>query len=80
MIDIKEELVSDVGMSAEFTEKGLSMTFSVDGEDIHEVVYYEDMAVAMLGDNDKYPDEVLLVLSNAFEYLSRMLKNGINNG
>lgn len=70
VIDIEEEVVSDVDINAEFDVNGLRVSVYVDSCDIHDHVDYVDMAYMMVQDVDKYPPEVLLRIRKG---LSRMV-------
>lgn len=70
IVDITEEIVSDVDVNVEFNKDGLSISVYVDEAEIHEHVDYVDMAYMMVQDEDKYPPEVLVSIRKG---LSRMV-------
>ncbi len=59
IIDISEEIISEVDVNLELNAKGISLSVFVDNVEIHETVDYETIAYAMVEDRDKYPDPVL---------------------
>lgn len=78
VIDITEEVISEIDMNAEFTVLGLSVSIFVDDLEFKQSVDYEDMALAMLEDDIKYPDDKLESIAEGFEYMARMLRHGTN--
>lgn len=79
VIDVKEEVISEIDMNAEFTDRGLSVSIYVDDLEFKQLAYYEDMALIMLEDEDKYPDDVLESIADGLEYVARMLRNGTDD-
>lgn len=77
IIDCSEELVSTVDINSQFTDKGLSTSIYIDDTEYHFPVDYEDMALAMLGDSEAYPDESLRKIAEGLAYVSRMLYGGL---
>ena len=77
IIDIKEEWVSEVDMNAEFGMEGLSVSIYLDQHELSEHVNYYDMAHAMLSDDIKYDDELILEIANGLENTARTLRNGL---
>jgi len=59
IVDITEEIASEIDVNAEFNKNGLSISVFVDEAEIHEHVDFVDMAYMMVQDEDKYPPEVL---------------------
>ena len=59
IVDITEEIVSDIDVHAEFNKDGMRISVYVDEAEITEHVDYDDMAYMMVQDMDKYPPEVL---------------------
>jgi len=59
IVDITEEIASEIDVNAEFNKNGLSLSVFVDEAEIHEQVDFVDMAYMMVQDEDKYPPEVL---------------------
>jgi hypothetical protein len=78
VIDVTEEVISEVDMNAEFTDQGLSVSIYVDDLEFKQVVNYENMALSMLEDGDKYPDVRLSDIADGFDFMVRMLRNGVN--
>lgn len=60
IIDIEEEVISDVDINAEFDMNGLRVSVYIDSCEIHDHVDYDDMAYMMVQDVDKYPPDKLL--------------------
>ena len=77
VIDIKEEWVSEVDMNAEFDTNGLSVSVYVDQHELVEYVNYYDMAHAMLSDDIKYDDDLILEIAKGLENTARTLRNGL---
>jgi hypothetical protein len=77
VIDIKEEWVSEVDMNAEFGAYGLSVSVYVDQHELAESVSYLDMAHAMLADDIKYDDDLILEIAKGLENTARTLRNGL---
>jgi hypothetical protein len=59
IVDISEELVSEVDIHAEFTQHGMRISVIIDDVEIHDECDYEIMAYDMVADQDKYPTPVL---------------------
>jgi len=77
IIDIKEEWVSEVDMNAEFGEYGLSVSVYLDQHELAESISYHDMAHAMLSDDIKYDDDLILEIAKGLENTARTLRNGL---
>jgi hypothetical protein len=77
VIDIKEEWVSEVDMNAEFGEYGLTVSVYVDQHELSEHTNYYDMAHAMLSDDIKYDDDLILEIAKGLENTARTLRNGL---
>jgi hypothetical protein len=77
VIDIREEWVSEVDMNAEFDTNGLSVSVYVDQHELVEYVNYYDMAHAMLSDDIKYDDDLILEIAKGLENTARTLRNGL---
>lgn len=77
VIDVKEEWVSEVDMNAEFGAYGLSVSVYVDQHELAESVSYQDMAHAMLADDIKYDDDLILEIAKGLENTARTLRNGL---
>jgi hypothetical protein len=78
VIDVKEELISEIDMNAEFTNKGLSVSIFVDDVEFKKCVDYEMMAFIMLEDSDKYDDERLTYLIHQLRLMANTLEEGID--
>ena len=59
IIDVSEEIVSEVDLNVELNHHGLRASVYVDECEVHDFVDYETMAYVMVGDREKYPDAVL---------------------
>jgi len=77
VIDIKEEWISEVDMNAEFGAYGLSVSVYVDQHELAESVSYQGMAHAMLSDDIKYDDDLILEIANGLENTAQTLRNGL---
>jgi hypothetical protein len=80
VIDVKEEWVSEVDMNTEFGAYGLSVSVYVDQHELAEHVSYHDMAHAMLSDDIKYDDELIMEIVHGLENTAQTLRNGLGNG
>jgi len=78
VIEVKEELVSEIDMNAEFTNKGLSVSIYIDDVEFKKCVDYEMMAFIMLEDSDKYDDERLTYLIHQLRLMANTLEEGID--
>ena len=77
VIDIKEEWISEVDMNAEFDINGLSVSIYLDQHELTEHVNYFDIAHAMLSDDIKYDDELIMEIVHGLENTARTLRNGL---
>lgn len=77
VIDVKEEWISEVDMNAEFGAYGLSVSVYVDQHELAESVSYQDMAHAMLSDDIKYDDDLILEIAKGLENTAQTLRNGL---
>jgi len=77
VIDVKEEWVSEVDMNAEFDTNGLSVSIYLDQHELVEHKNYYDMAHAMLSDDIKYDDVLILEIAKGLENTARTLRNGL---
>ena len=77
VIDVKEEWVSEVDMNAEFDTNGLSVSIYLDQHELVEHKNYYDMAHAMLSDDIKYDDDLILGIAKGLENTARTLRNGL---
>ena len=77
VIDIKEEWISEVDMNAEFGVDGLSVSVYVDQHELSEHVNYHDMAHAMLFDDIKYDDDLILEIAQGLENTANILRSGL---
>jgi len=77
VIDVKEEWVSEVDMNAEFGVYGLSVSVYLDQHELAESVSYQDMAHAMLADDIKYDDDLIMEIANGLENTAQTLRNGL---
>ena len=77
VIDIKEEWVSEVDMNAEFDTNGLSVSIYLDQHELVDHVNYYDMAHAMLSDDIKYDDDLILEIAQGLENTANILRSGL---
>jgi len=80
VIDITEEIVSEIDLNVEYTSKGLSVSIFVDECEIHDVADYDVMAYQMVGDREKYPDEALLPIYKGLKTMVDILGDAIDDG
>ena len=80
VLDTREEWVSDVDMNAEFNADGLSVSVYVDQHELLESINYYDMAHAMLSDDIKYDDELIMEIVHGLENTAQTLRHGLGNG
>jgi hypothetical protein len=64
-------------MNAEFGEYGLTVSVYVDQHELSEHTNYYDMAHAMLSDDIKYDDDLILEIAKGLENTARTLRNGL---
>lgn len=75
IVDITEEIVSDVDVNAEFNKDGLSISVYVDEAEVREHVDYVDMAYMMVQDEEKYPPEILEKISRGLLRMVEILED-----
>ena len=80
IIDITEEIVSEIDLNAEFNKDGLRFSVYVDEAEVHEHVDYVDMAYLMVQDEDKYPPEVLVTIRKGLSRMVDILEEAEING
>lgn len=79
VIDVREEWVSDVDMNAEFDVDGMSVSVYVDQHELTKHINYHDMAHAMLSDDIKYDDELIMEIVHGLENTAQTLRHGLGN-
>ena len=77
VIDVKDMIETDVDLQAEFTKQGLSVSVIIGDEEIEHTTIYEDMAIDMVGDSEKYDNETLKKIAKGFDYMSKFIKESI---
>ena len=80
IVDITEEIVSEIDVQAEFNKDGLAISVYVDEAEIYEHVDYDDMAYLMVQDEDKYPPEVLDKIRKGLARMVDILKDAQEDG
>lgn len=80
IVDITEEIVSEIDVQAEFNKDGLAISVYVDEAEIYEHVDYIDMAYLMVQDEDKYPPEVLDKIRKGLARMVDILKDAQEDG
>lgn len=80
IIDITEEIVSEIDLNAEFNKDGLRFSVYVDEAEIYEHVDYSDMAYLMVQDEDKYPPEILDKIRKGLARMVDILKDAQEDG
>lgn len=78
VIDITEEIVSEVDLNVELTTAGLSVSVFVDDCEVHDFVDYETIAYHMVGDRDKYPEEALRVIHRELRGMVEILGDALD--
>jgi hypothetical protein len=78
IIDITEELVSEVDINAEFTRNGLSLSIYLDDVGFTKKVQYDVMAYAMLEDVDKYDEQFLTYFIHQLRLMANIVEEGID--
>lgn len=79
VIDVKDMIETDVDLQAEFTKQGLSMSVIIGDEEIQHQSTYEDMAIDMVGDSEKYDNATLKKIAEGLGYMSRYLIESLGN-
>jgi hypothetical protein len=80
IVDITEEIVSEIDVQAEFNKDGLAISVYVDEAEIYEHVDYSDMAYLMVQDEDKYPPEVLDKIRRGLARMVDILEDAQEDG
>lgn len=80
IVDITEEIVSEIDVQAEFNKDGLTISVYVDEAEIYEHVDYSDMAYLMVQDEDKYPPEVLDKIRKGLARMVDILEDAQEDG
>jgi hypothetical protein len=78
IIDVKEELVTDIDMNAEFTKTGLSVSIYLDDVEFKKKVPYDVMAYIMLEDTEKYDDQFLTYFVQQLRMMADVIEEGID--
>lgn len=78
IIDVKEELVTDIDMNAEFTKNGLSVSVYLDDVEYKQKVHYDMMAYLMLDDVDKYDEQFLIYFVHQLRLMAEIIEEGID--
>ena len=77
VIDITEEITSEVDLNVELTTQGLRASVYVDEVEVHDFVDYETMAYHMVGDMDKYPAEVLRAIMKELRGMVEIIEDAV---
>lgn len=80
IVDITEEIVSEIDVQAEFNKDGLAISVYVDEAEIYEHVDYSDMAYLMVQDEDKYPPEILDKIRKGLARMVDILEDAQEDG
>lgn len=80
IVDITEEIVSEIDVQAEFNKDGLAISVYVDEAEIYEHVDYIDMAYLIVQDEDKYPPEVLDKIRKGLARMVDILEDAQEDG
>jgi hypothetical protein len=78
IIDVKEELVTDIDMNAEFNKTGLSVSIYLDDVEFKKKVPYDVMAYIMLEDTEKYDDQFLTYFVQQLRMMADVIEEGID--
>jgi len=79
IVDITEEIVSEIDVQAEFNKDGLRISVYVDEAEVVEHVDYDDMAYMMVQDEDKYPPEVMRWIRRGLACMLDILEEAEDN-
>jgi hypothetical protein len=63
LIDISEEIVSEVDVNVELDAEGVRVSVYVDECEVSDFVDYQTMAYKMVADKEKYPNEILVTIA-----------------
>jgi len=77
VIDITEEITSEVDLNVELTTQGLRASVFVDEVEVHDFVDYETMAYHMVGDMEKYPAEVLRAIMKELRGMIEIIEEAV---
>jgi hypothetical protein len=80
IVDITEEIVSEIDVQAEFNKDGIAISVYVDEAEIYEHVDYSDMAYLMVQDEDKYPPEILDKIRRGLARMVDILEDAQEDG
>lgn len=80
VIDITEEIVSEIDLNVEYTSKGLSVSIFIDECEIHDVVDYDIMAYQIVQDEDKYPPELIRCIRKGLATMINILEEAEDDG
>jgi hypothetical protein len=78
VIDITEEIVSEVDLNVEFTTQGMSVSVFVDECEVHDFVDYQTIAYHMVGDRDKYPEESIAYIRRQLIEMAEILGDALD--
>ena len=79
VIDVQDVIESDIDLQAEFTANGLSVSVYIDEVEVKHEANYEDMALDMAGDNEKYDDETLEKIIEGLEHMAKFLRGSMGD-
>lgn len=79
IVDITEEIVSEIDVQAEFNKDGLRISVYVDEAEVVEHVDYDDMAYMMVQDEAKYPPEVMRWIRRGLATMLDILEEAEDN-
>lgn len=79
VIDVTELIESTIDLQAEFTTNGLSVSVYVDDVQVKQEANYDDMAIDIVGDPEKYDDEKLRKIIEGLEYMSKYIKESMGD-
>lgn len=80
IIDITEQIESEVDMNAEFNSRGLRVSVFVDEAEISQHVDYDLMAWMMIEDDVKYNDAHLAKITDGLRHMVKILEDALDDG
>lgn len=78
IIEVQEELVSAVDLNVDLTTDGLRVSVYIDDVEVHDFVAYDTIAYALVGDRDKYPNEVLERILREFKNMADIMEQAVD--
>jgi len=80
IIEISEELVSEVDINAEMTEKGLLLSIYVDDQEFNAATDWRDIGLEIAGDTLTYPNPVAKAIAKQMRIVSDYILGEVASG